>query len=29
VSDLNGNGLEISGVGSLREALERAGVADR
>jgi predicted ATP-dependent serine protease len=29
VGDLNGTRLEISGVASLREALERAGVADR
>jgi DNA repair protein RadA/Sms len=29
LGDLNGTGLEVSGVSSLREALERAGVADR
>jgi len=29
MSDLNGTGLEVSGVASLREALQRAGVADR
>ena len=29
LGDLNGTGLEVSGVASLREALERAGVADR
>jgi DNA repair protein RadA/Sms len=29
LSDLNGTALEVSGVASLREALERAGVADR
>jgi hypothetical protein len=29
LSDLNGGGIEVSGVASLREALERAGVADR
>jgi DNA repair protein RadA/Sms len=29
IGDLNGTGLEVSGVASLREALERAGVADR
>jgi len=29
LADLDGTGLEVSGVSSLREALERAGVADR
>ena len=29
LTDLNGTGLEVSGVATLREALERAGVADR
>ena len=29
LGDLNGTALEVSGVASLREALERAGVADR
>jgi len=29
LSDLNGAALEVTGVASLREALERAGVADR
>jgi len=29
LGDLNGTQLEVSGVASLREALERAGVADR
>ena len=29
LADLNGTGLEVQGAGSLREALERAGVADR
>jgi DNA repair protein RadA/Sms len=29
LSDLNGAGLEVSGVASVREALERAGLADR
>lgn len=29
LSDLNGTGLQVSGVATLREALERAGVADR
>jgi DNA repair protein RadA/Sms len=28
LGDLNGTGLEVSGVASLREALQRAGVAD-
>ena len=29
LSDRNGTGLEVIGVSTLREALERAGVADR
>src|SRR5438270_4468908 len=29
ISDLNGTGLEVKGVATLREALENAGVADR
>src|SRR5712692_4836478 len=29
VADLDGTGLEVKGVATLREALERAGVADR
>jgi len=29
MSDLNGTGLEVKGVATLREALENAGVADR
>ena len=29
LADLNGTGLEVQGAASLREALERAGVADR
>jgi DNA repair protein RadA/Sms len=29
LGDLDGTGLEVTGVASLREALERAGVADR
>ena len=29
LSDLNGTGLEVKGVATLREALENAGVADR
>src|SRR5919197_2200894 len=29
LTDLNGTGLEVVGVGSVRQALERAGVADR
>jgi predicted ATP-dependent serine protease len=29
LGDLNGAGLDVTGVATLREALERAGVADR
>jgi len=28
LSDLNGTGLSVVGVASLREALEKAGIAD-